>query len=54
MGWFNQNFVKTKIVSPDLGRIYKKAFEKRQEGDYDDFIDFQEDEVNLNYSQIST
>lgn len=52
MGWFNKNFVKTKIVSPQLGRIYKKAFEKRQEGDYDDFIDFQEDEVKDDFEEM--
>lgn len=44
-GLFNQNYVKTEIVSRDLARIYNDLFERRQESDYADFIEFREPEV---------
>ncbi len=42
---FNKNYVKTNIVSKELARIYNDLFERRQESDYLDFIDFQEHQV---------
>ncbi len=37
MGWFIKNYVKTEILTPEFSGIYKRAFDKRQESDYDDF-----------------
>ena len=42
---FNNHYVKTGIVSRDWARIYNDLFERRQESDYIDFIDFQEPQV---------
>ena len=39
---FNQNFVKTGIISKDLAKNYNFLFERRQEGDYEDFFEFKE------------
>jgi hypothetical protein len=36
-GYFNQNFIKTGIFSPEIGKLYNKAFEYRQKFDYVDF-----------------
>jgi uncharacterized protein (UPF0332 family) len=44
-GLFNKNYVKTGIISKDLARIYNDLFERRQEGDYADFVDFEERQV---------
>jgi uncharacterized protein (UPF0332 family) len=52
LGWFNKNFVLTKKVSDDIGKIYKSAFERRQEGDYDDMIYFNEEQVQSDYSDM--
>jgi uncharacterized protein (UPF0332 family) len=43
--FFNLHFVKTGIVSIQSARIYNDLFERRQEGDYEDFFVFKEDEV---------
>ena len=32
---FGDNFIKTKIFPKDLGKIFRKAFDKRLVGDYD-------------------
>ncbi len=37
--------MKTGLVSKDLATIYNDLFERRQESDYVDFIDFQEPQV---------
>lgn len=42
---FNQQYVKTGKVPKDLARIYNDLFERRQEGDYIDFVTFQESQV---------
>jgi len=52
LGWFNKNFVKTKIVSVELSKIYFDAFEKRQEGDYKDLIYFTSEEVKEDFENM--
>ncbi len=42
---FNKHYVKTGKVPKDLARIYNDLFERRQEGDYIDFVIFKETQV---------
>jgi uncharacterized protein (UPF0332 family) len=42
---FNQHFVKTNKVPKETARIYNDLFERRQEGDYVDFVSFEESQV---------
>jgi uncharacterized protein (UPF0332 family) len=42
---FGLHFVKTGIISKELGKFYSDIFEMRQTGDYDDFVDFTKDDV---------
>ena len=42
---FNKHYVKTGKVPRDLARIYNDLFERRQEGDYIDFVIFKETQV---------
>jgi uncharacterized protein (UPF0332 family) len=42
---FNKHYVKTGKIPKDLARIYNDLFERRQEGDYIDFVKFQESQV---------
>ena len=42
---FNRHFVKTNKVSKDKARIFNDLFERRQEGDYVDFVSFEESQV---------
>jgi uncharacterized protein (UPF0332 family) len=43
--FFHQYFVKTGVVSKELGHTYDKLFETRQHSDYDDFYDLEEQDV---------
>jgi len=42
---FNLYFVRTGIVTKDLAKVYNDLFERRQEGDYVDFVSFAEHQV---------
>ncbi len=42
---FNREFVKTKKVPKKMAVLYNDLFEKRQEGDYVDFVYFSESEI---------
>lgn len=43
---FNQHFVKTNVVPAETARIFNDLFERRQEGDYVDFVRFEEPQVS--------
>ena len=42
---FGLHFVKAGLIDKELGRFYTDIFDMRQTGDYDDFIDFNEEDV---------
>ena len=42
---FNREFVKTKKIPKKMAVLYNDLFEKRQEGDYVDFVYFSESEI---------
>ncbi|RLD21880.1 MAG: DNA-binding protein [Bacteroidetes bacterium] len=42
---FGLHFIKSKLLSNDVGRFYSDIFDKRQSGDYDDFVEFTRDDV---------
>ena len=44
-GLFDKQYVKTGKAPKDLARIYNDLFERRQEGDYIDFVSFNETQV---------
>lgn len=52
LGWFNFNFVKTGKVSVESWRIYKDAFDNRQESDYLDFVEFKKANIEKYFDQM--
>jgi uncharacterized protein (UPF0332 family) len=42
---FGLHFIKTGIIDKELGKFYSDIFDMRQSGDYEDFIDFKEEDV---------
>jgi uncharacterized protein (UPF0332 family) len=44
-GYFNREFVKTGIVSVDLGKLYGDAFKYRTKDDYQDLTTFEQEKV---------
>ncbi len=45
IGWFNKNFIHENVIDIKFGKIINKAFNRRTKGDYDTFIEFEEDTV---------
>ena len=45
-GLLNRHYVRTGMVPRDSARVYNDLFERRQEGDYADFVRFQADQVS--------
>ena len=43
----NQHFVQNGQLSKDEGRLLKKMYTMRQEGDYEDFVEVTEDEIRM-------
>ena len=52
IGWFNKNYIKEKKVDIKFGEILRKAFEKRSKGDYDDWVEFESDEVETLFNDM--
>ena len=45
LAYFNKHFVKGGLFSKSLGRAFNKAFEFRQRGDYREFFELTNDQV---------
>lgn len=42
---FHKSFIKSGIFEKEMGRTYSNLFDKRQEGDYQDFYSFEKEDV---------
>jgi len=45
IGWFNKNFIHSKKIEPEYGKMINKAYNRRTKGDYDAYVDFDKDIV---------
>ena len=52
MGWFNKSFIKEEIIDKKYGEIYKKAFDNRQESDYDVIFEYDKMEIESLYNAM--
>jgi len=46
LGWFNQYFIKPKLIEKNYGEFYQNAFQMRQQSDYDDFVEFAKESID--------
>jgi len=51
-GWFNKSFVKTNLVDEKFGKILSNSFIRRTKGDYGDFVEFKEEEVEKLFQEM--
>ena len=52
IGWFNKEFVASGRIDSRYGKIIHNAFKNRSTGDYDDFAEFDEDEVMDSFEEM--
>ena len=45
IGWFNRNFIHSKKIESEYGKMINKAYNRRTKGDYDAYVDFDKDIV---------
>lgn len=45
---FGLHFIKSDIISKELGKFYSNIFNLRHTGDYDDFVEFDKEDVLIN------
>ena len=48
---FNRYWIKTGRLPVEMSSLYRDLFNHRQQGDYDDFVDFAPDDVRAWYEQ---
>jgi uncharacterized protein (UPF0332 family) len=53
IGWFNRNFIYEGKIDARYGRIINKAFNRRTKGDYDTFVEFEEEIVIEMYAEMN-
>jgi len=53
LGWFNKEFVSTKIIDKKYAKMIKEAFDKRNETDYEPFIEISIDEIYILRNQMN-
>ena len=53
IGWFNKNFVANGKVDKSFGKILRNAFQNRTKGDYDAYVRFEKEEVDLMFQEMN-
>ena len=53
IGWFNKEFIATKKLDSQFGKSLRNAFQNRTKGDYDAFVEFSKNEVELMFFEMS-
>lgn len=52
IGWFNKEFVAVGKVDKKFGKIFRNAFQNRTKGDYDAFVEFSLEEVEVMHLEM--
>lgn len=52
IGWFNKKFISTGKIDRKYGRILHNAYNNRSTGDYDDFAEFDEEDVKKSFDEM--
>ena len=52
IGWFNKKFISTGEIDRKYGRILHNAYNNRSTGDYDDFAEFDEEDVKKSFDEM--
>jgi len=52
IGWFNKNFIKERVFDRKYGKMLREAFEIRNRGDYDAFVEFSRADVLRHFEEM--
>lgn len=52
IGWFNKEFIASGKIDRRYGKIIHNAYKNRSSGDYDDFVEFDIENVQNSYEEM--
>ncbi|KAF0152902.1 MAG: hypothetical protein FD143_830 [Ignavibacteria bacterium] len=52
IGWFNKNFIHTRIINERFGKIISRAFNRRTKSDYDTYVNYDKSEAEEMFSEM--
>jgi len=52
IGWFNKEFIAAEKLDKKFGKILRNSYQNRTKGDYDAFVEFKLDEVELMHKEM--
>lgn len=52
IAWFNKEFIATGKIDSKYGKIIHNAYKNRATGDYDDFAEFDEEDVKNSFDEM--
>ena len=52
IGWFNKTYIKGNIIDKRYGKIIRKAYDNRMEGDYNVLADFSKEEIMQSFKEM--
>ena len=52
IGWFNKEFIASEKIDRRYGKIIHNAYKNRAIGDYDDFIEFDIEDVKNSFNEM--
>lgn len=53
IGWFNKEYISTKKLDSEYGKILRNAYQNRTKGDYDAFVSFSKEEIESMLSEMT-
>ena len=52
IGWFNKNFIHEGLIDSKFGKIINKASNRRTQGDYESYVEFDKDIILEMFSEM--
>lgn len=53
IGWFNREYISTKKIDPQYGKILRNAYQNRTKGDYDAFVEFDKSAIKIMLEEMA-
>jgi len=53
LGWFNKNFIHEGLIDAKFGKIINKASNRRTQGDYESFVEFDKEVILDMFSEMT-
>jgi len=52
IGYFNKNYIKQKVIDPNIGKFLNRAYDLRTKSDYGELVNFTKEEVEEYFKEM--